>query len=49
MMLDRNQNKFQEKQQLYFADKKNPGRKEAASRPKTIAEIKKLQKFVKSQ
>lgn len=34
---------------LMFADRKSTGRKEAASRPKTIAEIKKLQKFVQGQ
>jgi len=34
---------------LFFADRKNTGRKEAATRPKTIAEIKKLQNFVKTQ
>ena len=34
---------------LFFADRRNTGRKEAASRPKTIAEIKKLQKFVKTK
>ena len=38
-----------EKQMLFFADRKKQARKENASRPKTIAEIKKLQKFVKSQ
>ena len=45
MMVDKNK----ESQMLFFADRKNKGRKETASRPKTIAEIKKLQKFVKSQ
>jgi len=49
MMLDSNKNKFHEKQMLFFADRKQSGRKEAASRPKTIAEIKKLQNFVKSE
>jgi len=49
MMLDNNKNKFQENQMLFFADRKHSGRKESASRPKTIAEIKKLQKFVKSE
>ena len=38
-----------EKQMLFFADRKNQSKKENASRPKTISEIKKLQKFVKSQ
>ncbi len=47
MMLDNNSNKHNENQMLFFADRRNTGRKEAASRPKTIQEIKKLQKFVK--
>ena len=38
-----------ENRMLFFADRRNTGRKEAASRPKTIAEIKKLQSFVKTQ
>ncbi len=49
MMLDTNSNKHHENQMLFFADRRNTGRKEAASRPKTIQEIKKLQKFVKQQ
>lgn len=48
-MLEKNTNKYHEKQMLFFADRKHSGRKEAASRPKTIAEIKKLQNFVKSE
>ena len=47
MMLDTNSNKHHENQMLFFADRRNTGRKEAASRPKTIQDIKKLQKFVK--
>ena len=34
---------------LFFADHKKTGRKEAACRPKSIQEIKKLQNFVKSK
>jgi len=49
MMLDGNKNKHHENQMLFFADRRKGGRKEAASRPKTIAEIKKLQKFVKGK
>ena len=49
MMIDKNGNKHSENQMLFFADRRNTGRKEVASRPKTINEIKKLQKFVKSQ
>ena len=49
MMLDGNKNKHHENRMLFFADRKNTGRKEAASRPKTIAEIKKLQTFVKTR
>jgi len=49
MLTDGNKNKHYENRMLFFADRKNTGRKEAASRPKTIAEIKKLQTFVQSQ
>lgn len=42
MMLETNKNKHHENRMLFFADRKTTGRKEAASRPKTIAEIKKL-------
>ena len=49
MMLESNKNRYHEDRTLFFADRKHTGRKEAASRPKTIAEIKKLQKFVKTQ
>ena len=49
MMLEGNKNRHQENQALYFSDRRNAGRKEGASRPKTIAEIKKLQKFVQGQ
>ena len=48
MMLESNKNRYHEDRTLFFADRKHTGRKEAASRPKTIAEIKKLQKFVKT-
>jgi len=34
---------------LFFGNKKNPAAKNDASRPKTIAEIKKLQTFVQTQ
>ena len=34
---------------LFFADHRKTGRKEAASRPKTIQEIKKLKEFVKTK
>jgi hypothetical protein len=40
---DPNKNKYQESQMLFFANKNKPNSKAVASRPKTIAEIKKLQ------
>ena len=49
MMLKPNMNKYQESQMLFFADRRQTGRKEHASRPKTIKEIKKLRQFVSAE
>lgn len=46
---DANKNRYQEAQMLFFSNKKKPGDKVVASRPKTISEIKKLQSFVQTQ
>jgi hypothetical protein len=43
---DVNKNRYQESQMLFFGNKNRPASKAAASRPKTIAEIKKIQSFV---
>jgi hypothetical protein len=48
MILDPTQNKYQESQMLFFNDRKKPLRASYTSRPKTIAEIKKIQGFVKN-
>jgi hypothetical protein len=39
---DPNKNRYQEAQMLFFGNKNRPASKAAASRPKTIAEIKKI-------